>query len=302
VNEFTRRYDMFFSVRRVLFASCIWLVANGAWADDEWKARFLTEAPQGWQALEEFVGHSEGTYLLTSGYTSKPLEQRQYDFMISGQSLKASAIFRKRQRVLARNPDYFFRIERPEQSSGAYAIMNLEPSEGGNAAIKEASDELVNQFVDCVYACCCLLGTPLSRLIKEPQFEVKNVILETRNGKQLVRVDFIEGEYAILKKLPASHMFLDPENYWCVKQFLITREIGPVEATLEYGDKVDGFPVVRKRTKLSTSTKKGKIFHKSILEVQRFARSSASESEFRLSAYGISEPDLDALRSGGSRK
>jgi hypothetical protein len=93
-------------------------------------------------------------------------------------------------------------------------------------------------------------------------------------------------------------MFLDPENYWCIKEYVVTRDFGTVEATLEYGDKIAGFPVVRERTGLLIDKDTDKTFHKGILKVLRLARSSASESEFRLSAYGISEPDLDTLRSG----
>lgn len=275
--------------------------ASRSFGDEHSKNRLLTEAPKSWAALEVFGAQLEGSFtaveeeLKFSDGSNRPKMRVQCDFLVNGKwalvKIRGQPMGTKQSLnidwVKGVNSRYAFTLERDSDS------MPYKPDWLGSPRDTYIQSEMVGDVYKYVYA-PWWFGKPLSNWLGLSGFVVKDAASVRTDNKEYVRMDY---EYApdptALKRKRLSgtsrgSILLDPHNFWCIQKYEESMEWGKISGSLEYGDKIDGFPGVRRKTHLIHNNNGSES--KEVLEFQRIARREAPEKEFTLSAFGVDEP------------
>lgn len=268
--------------------------------------RFHTEAEVAWTKLEEFGQHLEGSFSVRKVYgfpSFKPFAFTRYDFGLSGNLAKVQIHTPESDDVRSINSGYFFTLNRKSEES-PYKVCLLKSIDHSTPAQRKQIDEQVRKIRDYVHASWYMLGEPLSHYLHQPQFVISKISEDIRNGESLCRVDFEyrpgkdEAPEFVMKA--GSYVVLDPNHFWCIREYLVYRLWGSSKGVLEYGAPLEGFPGVSKKTEvLNANDRRFANGMTTTMEVIRVNHSILSEKDFLLAAFGLPEPNLEAFNGGG---
>lgn len=291
------------STKSGLFALAIALAfANCCRAEeDNWKARLLLEAPKSWAALKDFGAELEGEFTYDWKCTTDPkLPERHHmtKFLIKGENLRFEKQVGKETTVVAGafNSNYLFLLE-GEAGSNNLQVRQIESATGMQERVAKQETSLVLEYV---YAPWFFLGKPLSHWLKEPGFVVTKVTPEVRNGKTLVRMEFDipskpPGKQPSVRREASqkSWCLLDPNDYWTIQEYRLLLWWGTSAEKIEYGDRVDGFPMHRRVVQDLIGEVGVKDVVKNTWEMRKIAHRTAADRDFTLTAFGIPEPRFE---------
>ena len=267
--------------------------------DEELRARFAEEAPVAWAAHEEFCRHVQGIFTETFEIPGKAPDVRRYAFGVSGDLLKVK---RSGSQVPIRviNADYLFGLQ--EKKNGApYTIVTLGATKSLSPDVAEEVHFQIDQLRGNIGIPYSLVSKPLSERVKDPNFHILDISHAKSGNKQFVRVDF---EYKPPDPKDAyktgSYVVLDPDNFWCIQEYFVIHGRPQTGlAKMEYGEALEGFPVLKRKVVEHEVEEDHSNFEmRYIVEFESFERAEIPASEFTLTAYGLPEPDLEALRAG----
>lgn len=308
-----RRQDMrVFCWRTFLFGlavSCaaLRMVWPGEVIAADWKERLLTEAPPKWAALEQYYAKMEAS--IRKIYTEKPkfnVEYPDFDqldirkngdwtvFLLHRVGRASDGKRMDKFSVFGINSRYAFTLRKPEPDTEAFILGKLIPAHDGQGRKVHRYEEYEFSNVFEVNSGNC---DRLSELIKNPIVTITDVRGVKRGGREMVQLSYerpIEKSDQI-RGTEHGTVVLDPEHCWCVREnyaeapdFMPARKI---EAILEYGDDVDGFPILRRKQE-KTTYGDGKGMQVTTWEFDKLAHRDIPESEFTLSAFGMPELQL----------
>lgn len=273
------------------------------------KARFLEEAPRGWERLKELTTHLEGRGELFEADPKKG-DGRQWrrtsrwKFKING------ALFRVEEERLdeqenfaiekagVANSKYFFFLARDK--SAAPWVLTSHVEQGGNGRAVDpvliASKGGVLTYLPAAWS---ITDVPLAELIRDPNFTLQRVSELEYQGRPCVAVDFAyrpkmnltskdPKDRSILMILKGSRIILDPARSWSVQKVELDAIRGIAGSLIvDYEQERNGLPIIRRLTSEAGNPNSG-INVKAEFHDLEFK--DTPESAFTLSAYGLPEP------------
>jgi hypothetical protein len=192
--------------------------------------------------------------------------------------------------VMGTNKGYAFRLERPA-ALVQYALTFLEPLPAHAEA--EASVEQMEKEARLLPLCTWyMVDHTVSHYVESPLFRIKNVSAVSADGQRLVRVDF---EHLVddparkkVESLSDAYLVCDPERNWALREYRATMWDGCVyHVTIDFGERVRGFPIPRKITRLIT---KENVSIREMVTTFEVISPDVLEEEFYLTHYGLPEP------------
>lgn len=291
------------ATRGLTTVACALACLSGpARCDDALHQRLLAEAFPAWAELERAGTQMEGTYTLREEFRSpkinKPPTFKHCTIAINGELGKVSCDLGETsppQQVSAINPNYVFQIAR-KKSSSDFRVNFLEPGAGeGDSTRRQMIKDMVKNLKNDIYCAWYLWTDPVGDLLKDPGTVIKAVEPVAREGRHLVRVRYEWSPKSgdkVKGGLRDGEIILDPAARWTIQQYKVSKFWGKIEATLSYGDPVDGLPFVREKTEV-WSNDEGDARTRT-LRFESLAKKKVPESEFKLSAYGLPEPNFDS--------
>jgi hypothetical protein len=144
-------------------------------------------------------------------------------------------------------------------------------------------------------------GQDLGWTASQPGFKVNSVSPSTRDGRKLVMLDFSSSvskreDYQIRR----GRVLLDPARHWAVLDYELQVQLdAPATSAgrIEYADDVAGMPIPRSYVQDFKATIPGEgLYHRRRTCELHLTRGGVSDSEFRLSAYGLKEPATHTSR------
>jgi hypothetical protein len=268
--------------------------------DPALEARLHNEAPQAWAELEAFTRKLRGAYtreLVETGPTSSSNSTRNssFTYRMNGPLLGTTEIHRGTEKVMAKNGDYAFRIgRRADQPNGRYAIDWLERI----GEDEEADKRIRYQEAEAcavIFSAWKFFGKSLEEFEKIPGFVLKNV--SSTDG--FVRVEFDcrprDTEFKHFH-FTNAYAVLDPTNSWSLREYGADYREGDskLRATLEYGESLNGFPIVKKKHEKIWADSGAYVAY-AISQTFEFTEPTLETSptaEFRLSHYNLPEPNF----------
>ncbi len=265
---------------------------------ETWKDRLQNEAPIAWAKLEEFYSHLECAWIErienTQGRGKGTMEDLHKTLLIDGplRRVHGDRQGTDRRGVMAVNKRYAFHIQR-ESESKAYQVVKYYRKKDASSLL----DDLHNEFAEIVPAPYSLLAKSLGGWLKNPNLVTEEVVAAPEGPPGLVRwkARFRPARPSAKEPPPFTvTLFLDSKRHWCVQKYeiLTTYENGAQvrdAAALEYGQTVDGFPVISRVSRTVTNLADGRAQQRTAV-MQSFAtKTDIPEEEFTLTAFGVPE-------------
>jgi hypothetical protein len=283
-------------------------MSAGEAAAADWKERLLSEAPPKWSALEQYYSKMDVAYRTTVVRTpgTRPpgafegtdyVETRQNGGIIVNTRHRVGKTADGKRlddlRVDGVNSRYAFQLGKTGPEADKFLLVNFEPTNDkarSKVRGKIGFDEPFNP-----------VGIRLVSMINDPLVTIKDVRSVPRKGREWVQVEYHRQLATSDRNQPAQkekaveiehvRMILDPERYWSVQEYHFDDPEWKGELLLEYGDDVDGFPILR-RSKYTNSSKKGLSGFIITYEFEKLVHREIPESEFTLSAFDLPELQL----------
>lgn len=271
-----------------------------------WKERLLLEAPPKWRALEEYYSKVEASYRKTF---STPPEGKPFPLSFEG-----TIYYKSRQngemmvctdhhvgkdgkgnqrdttRVRGMNSHYAFALGKSAPDADAFILANFE-------SVNDKARQKVRGSGGGEYDLAFKIqGIPLNELIKDPLFTIDARGVQ-QNGKEMVQLEYDRKLVTRDRKDPSQTkpagtergiVLLDPEHFWCIREYHLDNQNWKIDGILEYGDDVDGFPILR-RCQHTATQKKGLGTMLITYDFDKLDHRDVPESEFTLSAFGLPE-------------
>ncbi len=264
----------------------------------EWERRLRTEAPKAWAGLAEYYHHVRGSYEVTTVFIpeNKSRERhRKGGIAINGTLVRQIESPQnqgsKVERVLVTNGVYAFAISRRAGDANArFAIEQLQKLGADPAIDKEINFQAgqTELLVDWPWK---ISGSTLPEWEKTPHFTVNGVRQVGPTEAPLIRVDF-DGMHFGRDTNPTilnGWVTFDPSDHWVIREVLTQWPRGGTrDAVFEYGRRQDGFPILTKKVE-KMGTEKDHSLWTLVLDIHH---EDVPSAEFRLSHYGIAEPDF----------
>lgn len=272
-----------------------------------WKERLLSEAPPKWTALEQYYSKMEVSSRMT--YPTRPSVSAQFpdivyvdirkngEWMVSTMRRVGKGIDGKRMdtlNVYGVNSHYAFELGKTSPDADTFVLANFQ----------SASDEMrrkVHAHGEHNFSSAFeVQAVPLSEFIKDPLVAITDVRSVRRGEREMAQLDYARqlvmhdrNDSSKAKASGTEHgtVVLDPEHYWCVRECHFDRSDCKSDMFLEYGDDVDGFPILR-RYQDTTTYKDGTGSMVINYEFDKLVHRDIPESEFTLSAFGLPEMQL----------
>ncbi len=279
---------------------------------EELRARFLAEAPKGWRLLSDCLLHARGRIELTvSDITpsSVPSHYRGYEervsFLLNGDTYRCvEADDTGRVSVGCRNPGQTFhlkainRIAEPKPSR-LYRIDSITPV-GPSAEWtphSEAADH-VWRISPLLYTPFAIGDWPLADLIRSPTCQLLSVGAVGDHG------EFVEICFNVMAPQEAERWdvvaILDPSNSWAVQSYrklfktAAGRAVWDCAVAYDPGLYMDS-GICLPRTAVVLVEEQARFDagfrNRRELRLVEFSSETIPESEFSLSAFGLSEPE-----------
>jgi hypothetical protein len=268
----------------------------------DWKERLLNEAPSKWSALEQYYskvivscreiletppggkpspGRFQGTI---NRNTRKNGEMIVCVIRQVGEYPKGQRYDKTRVRGL--NSRYTFKLAKSDPNADSYILVDFQPAtdeDRRRARDNDMSDcDMIFTVMNCRLA--DIINDSLYTINAQGMRRGEKELVQMEYARQLDKLDRINGAFPVEK----ATIILDPELYWCVREYHVDNPNWILDGTLEYGDSIDGFPILRR----SIQTEKSKTGFGDDLttyEFDKIVHSDIPESEFTLSAFGLPE-------------
>jgi hypothetical protein len=271
-----------------------------------WKERLLSEAPPKWMALEEYYSKVEASYrkIFDIPPEGKPFPLSfqgtiYYDVRENGGMMVCTDHHvgkdgkgkqRDTTKVRGVNSRYAFNLGKSAPDADTFVLANFQ------AVDDQARQKVRGSGGDDYNLAFKVQGVRLIDLIKDPLFTIDARGVQ-RNGKELVQLEYDRKLVKRDRNDPSQTMaagtehgivLLDPEHSWCIREYHLNNPDWKIDGTLEYGDEVDGFPILR-RCKHTAMNKQGLGTMLITYEFDKLIHRDIPESEFTLSAFGLPE-------------
>ena len=306
---------MFFKVKVflatvVFFVGCPCIDGGGpsrACGAPTWPERFQTEAPQAWDKYraraKRLQGSFSGTFFSlllrkTNERRGMELKQRNGCALVVHQGHTEETEKGRTAQVHVINSRYSFSLRRQASSDGWAMSMLSKKSSGKNEIFQDPPDVDIDLW--STIAINFGLAYPTLRVIPTaPEFSLKGISAETREGRDLVKVEF---EYAAPKDKPrvpslAGWALYDPVRYWVLAAFDVQQtwtapagQTGRRAVTYEFQDTPDGYPIPKRIVVHASSNPRDGSFQTENTYDFDFREGEVPESDFTLSAFGLPEP------------
>jgi hypothetical protein len=269
------------------------------------KERLFSEAPPKWTALEQYYSKLEVSFRAI--VSSKPATlgpvypdicyfdiRRNGDMMVSTQRRVGKFPDGKRMDSLGVNgvnSRYAFKLGKTTPDAESFILANFQPASDEMRRKVHSRGEHHFNIVFEVNSWDCI---PLSKFIKDPLITITDVHDLRRGGRDMAQLSY-ERQWKIHDRSGTEHgtVILDPERYWCVcehhSELPDILPVRKIDGFLEYGDDVDGFPILRRCQETTTYKDKTDSPLVIIYEFDKLVHRDIPESEFTLSAFGLPE-------------
>jgi hypothetical protein len=260
--------------------------------------RLRDEAPKAWTELEQFYRHTRGSFSMSTVYSPNKIaaaRSERGEFALNGDLVKEVDVVQKKgvslERVMAKNDLYAFSIARRDGDPHArFAIEGLEKL-GADANLDDRVAFHTGQTEAVLFWPWRINGRSLPDWVKTPPFVIKGVAPVRSGATATVRVDF-EGMRVGPDAHPVTlsgYVVFDPSDHWVVRQCFTRWPEGEArDAVFEYARHEDGFPILTKRVEKGGTEKQ----HFDYTELLDLRHETVPADEFRLSHYGLPEPDF----------
>lgn len=276
----------------------------------DWKERLLSEAPPKWSALEQYYAKMEASYRKTFAVPPEgkpfPLSFQgtiYYEILTNGGMMvcthrhvgkDSQGKQRDTTKVLGVNARYAFELGKTALDAETFILTNFQISnDRARHKVRGSGGAEFDKILE-------VQGFRMLDIIKNPQLTITNVLGVQRNGKELVQLEYdrqlveYDRQDPSQKKITGTEhsiVFLDPERYWCIREYHFDNPDWKGDGSLEYGDADDGFPILRRCTHTATHHK-GYGTMLITYEFDKLVHRDIPESEFTLSAFGMPELQL----------
>jgi hypothetical protein len=281
-------------------------VSPGEVGAADWKERLLSEAPSKWAALEQYYAQMEVSFRKI--YTTTPKSSGSFppqfpdvahfdirkngDLMVS--TLRRTGKWPDGKRmdglnVYGINSRYAFELGKTSPNDDSFLLADFQ----------RASDEIrrkVHAHGEHGFGFAFEVnGESLSKFIKDPNVTILDVRGVQRDGREMAQMEYTQQLKKRDQQNGVEHgsVVLDPEHFWCVREYHSDLPDNNFDGIVEYGEDVDGFPILR-REQDTTTYKDGMFTGKLVItyEFDNLVHRDIPESEFTLSAFDLPEMQL----------
>jgi len=283
--------------------ACMLVGASSPRTDDALKARFLSEAPEGWKKLHAAEGNIEGVLRIESWDRHGDADPIQvFNRLVTFGRKGASVSLETKSMeggggtsVIASNDRYTFRIAKLKNNATfALKALVLAPPADTLAEVQSST-----YFWRALQARREFWTIPLEEMIADKSFRIKAIEEVPGGASRLVRVDF---SYSAPKRdinWADAWMVLDPSDSWAIQGAgHNTGRGGHVVITIDRPEQV---PAGGRFRYLRVARYPESGFEQTYqFTFEQLDRRVLPDSDFRLSRYGFPEPDQPVKRGGGT--
>ncbi len=194
------------------------------------------------------------------------------------------------------NEDYSFGLERAERGAN-YRVDGVTfgpgPTDDARRNLEFEKALFVSPLAGRFY------HDDAAEMMKRGGFRVMKIDQVASGDRQLVQIEFTYDEPGKVGVRPHSgRLLLDPDCHWAVKEaeITITRDgktlMRPYGWTIDYERDKDGFPEVKRVVEYRNGPY-GTI-DQHILDVKKWSYEDTDAKQFRVSAFGVAEPERPA--------
>jgi hypothetical protein len=289
--------------------------------DTKLRDAFLPEAKAGWQKYVSRVTRYEaavrtqltnvltgevrtrgcGTvavsevWALGGGYRSSPHSQTSGGWAVNG--INSAYSFR----LVRDAEDADWRVHRLEWLSQDVRPHSLEELEvpPKNPVVTNAEDQTVwHSQMRTLCQGLMLSGIWFPSMIESPDFVLLSVDNVESEGEPLLRVQFdYVPDDPFLTRVRGGFVLLDPNRYWLIRGARTKGDwgegsVGEIIISVEFDSSLDELPLpVHRQEHWIGITEEGESVHNlSDMWFEGWKRSSENEADFRLTAFGLPEP------------
>ena len=135
-------------------------------------------------------------------------------------------------------------------------------------------------------------------MIESPDFALRSVENVESEGRVLVRVEFVYlPDEALRTPVRGGFVILDPERYWLIREARTEADwgegsIGEIHIDNEFDTSLEALPLLAHHQMhwIATTDEGEPVHNVSEMWFDRWKRSSGEENDYRLSAFGLPEP------------
>jgi hypothetical protein len=282
----------------IILATSAWN-ENDAWAQvSPWRERFETEAPGKWASYETLASRLQGKVSITKidrAAGGRVLDRKEWEL----KQRPPCALYVSQNHEPARdgkavvaNSSYAFILGRISPNS-PWVLTNLQTDIKDGVTVDTPAPN------DRVLRAVCHHLTIFNRfipdLVKQQEFHLGNIAVESHGGEGLVKVEFdYRPKDTQNNPIRSGWMLLDPEHYWTLREYKVRAEWpdanGTIAANVACTIDDTGFPILKRynRHHIATSSK---VDHEYLYDYDLAAEKRVPEHEFTLSAFGLPEPE-----------
>jgi hypothetical protein len=213
-------------------------------------------------------------------------------FKISGHSMLEHGLSREineikteGEHIVAVNGRYGFMIQRAS-ANGEWSVARVDED---TQHMDEALFEGVLEYVEAPWV---LVGKPLPVLISDDQFKLNDVAAVERDNEKLVKFTFTyDPPNPRDTAMRSGSIVVDPSRHWAIREYQLDVIWGKMEGSVEYGESVDGVPVIR-RVVSHSAGQDGTSTVDEQFEFEKYEFRDLPAGEFQLAAFHLPEPQL----------
>jgi hypothetical protein len=278
--------------------------------------RFLEEAPRQWERYKARAVRLQGSIVENTRfcYFSPPTEvltERRYEIkqregcaLFLEQKLEGSSNNSRLGNLWVTNPRYGFQLfRRTPERPWAVAYVGKAINVKGIGT----PQDMVNYYTNAPYT-LSLIAEGVGAIGQDPGFSIKTVTPLAREGREFVKVEFTyQPKKPAWIPVRSGWVLYDPDHYWVIREVEVHCSYpgkdpkpndsplaeGDLNATFEYNQTGDGFPLFRRYSQ-KYQVHQFQPQRKTFLRPQTvdfdFHEGEVPEKEFTLSGYGFTEP------------
>jgi hypothetical protein len=279
---------------------------------DAVRRRFLSEYPAALSAWESRCARSEGTYRLTEHDPKKKEASQREILAIFKCKLPAMSVLElthTRNGALERavsgyNDKYAFSLKKATEG-GEYAVESLQP-------IRRPEDvpgnSLVRKMLRPVLWVPYAIPFSIDRMVSSPRFMVRAISPVSRNGKDMLRIEFDWPNDPSRKKPTRGKdtggfegfILVSPQEKWVLYEFECRQKSGAGRSgwrgSADYQGTVDGFPIPKRVAHQVLKLPEGDVVSSYAYDFLDFRFADVPDNEFTLARFGVPESVLEPAK------
>jgi hypothetical protein len=276
--------------------------------DTDWKERFLTQAPRAWAELRTKNKRLQGAFT-ERRYMEDPPKKlvfaSEYDLkqapgcaMVGSIDVTQGEGKRAQRQVVAENLKYSFRL-RQGQKSPDWTVVDIKTTGAKEAkptsiSAKNDADRAPNAGIRMnMY-----VKDDWVSLLKSAEFKLVSIVPITEGKETLACVEYELGGEATaadpFRVVKSGRVWFDPAHSWVMRKSEYRMQWGPKQdprdssATYDYEFGADGYPLLKEIVQKHFDSK-GQLEAQQVYTFS-FSFGDFPESDFRVSAFGLPEP------------